>query len=80
MSARKEKGERFIDYSKIMVPARDAMQKEIEKKIDYIGSLNKGKGMLIGYLNSLKGKNINAEGIDLETLVKSITREVSKYI
>ncbi|MGM0366518.1 MAG: hypothetical protein ACQEP5_08285 [Actinomycetota bacterium] len=56
------------------------MQEEIGKKIDYIGSLNKGKDMLIDYLNSMKGKNINADGIDLEALVKSITREVSKYI
>lgn len=49
---RMQKGQRFVDPSKIIIPARDEMQKEIEKKIDFIESGNTGRKIISLYKNN----------------------------
>ncbi|MBM3705333.1 MAG: class II fructose-bisphosphate aldolase [Actinobacteria bacterium] len=48
---RKERGEKFVDPSRILIPARDEMQKEIEEKIYYIKSDGRSREILNLYKN-----------------------------
>ncbi len=49
---RKKEGERFVDPSRIILPARYEMQKEIEEKIYYIKSDGKAREILNLYKNT----------------------------
>jgi len=67
---RKQKGEKFIDFSKIIIPARDEMQREIEDKIDFLKSNSRGNEIIKLYKNTMTSKN---EGKDIQDLsVKNI--------
>jgi fructose-bisphosphate aldolase class II len=62
---RKKKGERFIDPSRIMIPARDEIQKEIEEKVYFIKSNGRAGEILNLY------KNINDASSELKVQVQS---------
>jgi tagatose 1,6-diphosphate aldolase GatY/KbaY len=50
---RRKEGEKFLDTSKILIPARDSQQKEIEEKISYIKSNNRGREIINIYKSTV---------------------------
>jgi hypothetical protein len=77
---RKRHGEKFVDPSQIIIPARDEMQKEIEEKIDYIKSGGKAWEIINLYKNLQHEKTGRTTVFDKEKLVRDITVEVLKQI
>lgn len=53
---RSKEGKHFVDTSKIMIPARDEMQKEIEEKIHLIKSGGRAREIISLYKNLIKSK------------------------
>ena len=68
---RNKKGDKFVDPSQIILPARDAMQKEIEDKIYYFKSNNRAREIINLYKNEF-GKyssNNNTNNVSAEKIV-----------
>lgn len=80
---RKKEGEKFVDPSKILNPARDEMQKEIEEKMYFMKSNGRATEIMNLYKYSGTGEVGNPlfpGSIDREILIKDITEEVLKRI
>ena len=63
---RKKEGARFVDPSRIILPARDEMQKEIEEKISYIKSEGQAREIISLYKNLSRN-----QGLPVNSLFKA---------
>lgn len=80
---RKKEGDKFVDPSKILNPARDEMQKEMEEKMYFMKSNGRAREIMNLYKQSGKTDILNSPlpgGIDREKLIIEITAEVLKKI
>jgi len=90
---RQKEGGHFVDPSRIIIPARDEMQKEIMEKIHYIKSNGRAREIINLYKNLYnKQDDYNSkfqtqslaahdfERIDIEKLVREVTQEVLQRI